>query len=98
MDHPAPRGRRDVIDGVPIEPGATMAVSPLITQRMRQFWDRPDEFDPERFRPERVGPGTGRPLPVRRRPAPVPWHVLFYGGPAHLATMLSRYRFRLHRP
>ncbi len=90
----------DVIDGVPIEPGATMAVSPLITQRMRQFWDRPDEFDPERFRPERVR--------ARHRYA----HFPFGGGPHQclgmylfyleaqliLATMLSRYRFRLHRP
>ncbi|SCF34343.1 Cytochrome P450 [Micromonospora chaiyaphumensis] len=90
----------DVIDGVPIEAGATMVASPLITQRMRQFWDRPDEFDPERFRPERVR--------ARHRYA----HFPFGGGPHQclgmylfyleaqliLATMLSRYRFRLRRP
>ncbi|MDG4799797.1 cytochrome P450 [Micromonospora sp. WMMD980] len=89
----------DVIDGVPIEAGATMAVSPLITQRMGQFWDRPDEFDPERFRPERVR--------ARHRYA----HFPFGGGPHQclgmnlfyleaqliLATMLGRYRFRLRR-
>ncbi|WP_319462188.1 cytochrome P450 [Micromonospora sp. RTP1Z1] len=90
----------DVIDGVPIEAGATMVASPLITQRMAQFWERPDEFDPERFRPERVR--------ARHRYA----HFPFGGGPHQclgmnlfyleaqliLATMLSRYQFRLRRP
>lgn len=89
----------DVIDGVPIEAGATVVASPLITQRMAQFWERPDEFDPERFTPERIR--------ARHRYA----HYPFGGGPHQclgmylfyleaqliLATMLSRYRFRLRR-
>jgi len=90
----------DEIDGVPIEAGATVVASPLVTQRMARFWDRPDEFDPERFRPEQVR--------ARHRYA----HFPFGGGPHQclgmylfyleaqliLATMLSRYRFRLRRP
>ncbi|WDZ84169.1 cytochrome P450 [Micromonospora cathayae] len=90
----------DVIDGVPIEAGATVVASPLVTQRMTAFWDRPDEFDPERFRPERVR--------TRHRYA----HYPFGGGPHQclgmylfyleaqliVATMLSRYRFRLRQP
>ncbi|MEV5695054.1 cytochrome P450 [Micromonospora globbae] len=89
----------DVIDGVEVEAGATMVASPLITQRMAAFWDRPDEFDPDRFVPERVR--------ARHRYA----HFPFGGGPHQclgmylfyleaqliLATMLSRYRFRLRR-
>ncbi|WP_187398802.1 cytochrome P450 [Micromonospora sp. WP24] len=89
----------DVIDGVHVEAGATMVASPLITQRMTAFWDRPDEFDPDRFTPERIR--------ARHRYA----HFPFGGGPHQclgmylfyleaqliLATMLSRYRFRLRR-
>ncbi|MEV4200683.1 cytochrome P450 [Micromonospora globbae] len=89
----------DVIDGVEVEAGSTMVASPLITQRMAAFWDRPDEFDPDRFVPERVR--------ARHRYA----HFPFGGGPHQclgmylfyleaqliLATMLSRYRFRLRR-
>ncbi|BCL12765.1 cytochrome P450 [Micromonospora sagamiensis] len=90
----------DVVGGVRIEAGATVVASPLITQRMSAFWDRPDEFDPERFRPERVR--------ARHRYA----HFPFGGGPHQclgmylfyleaqliVATMLSRYRFRLAQP
>ncbi|MEU4569521.1 cytochrome P450 [Micromonospora sp. NPDC023956] len=90
----------DVIGGVEIEAGATVVASPLITQRMTAFWDRPDEFDPERFRPERIR--------ARHRYA----HFPFGGGPHQclgmylfyleaqliVATMLSRYRFRLRQP
>ncbi|SCF21451.1 Cytochrome P450 [Micromonospora echinospora] len=90
----------DVVGGVEIEAGATVVASPLITQRMSAFWDRPDEFDPERFRPEQVR--------ARHRYA----HFPFGGGPHQclgmylfyleaqliVATMLSRYRFRLRQP
>jgi cytochrome P450 len=41
----------DVIDGVAIEAGATVVLSPFLTQRLPQVWDRPLEFDPERFAP-----------------------------------------------
>ncbi|SCG64517.1 Cytochrome P450 [Micromonospora inositola] len=43
----------DVLGGVRIEAGATLLVSPLITQRMTAYWDRPEVFDPDRFAPER---------------------------------------------
>jgi enediyne biosynthesis protein E7 len=44
----------DVIDGVEIKRGATLLVSPFLTQRMAAFWDRPLAFDPERFAPGRA--------------------------------------------
>ncbi|MGR6320935.1 cytochrome P450 [Micromonospora soli] len=89
----------DVIDGVPIEAGATMVASPLITQRMAQFWERPDEFDPERFRPERVrGRHRYAHFPFGGGPHQCLGMYLFYlEAQLILATMLSRYRFRLRR-
>ena len=36
-------GDREIPDGSPI------VISPWITHRHREIWDRPDEFDPERF-------------------------------------------------
>ena len=46
-------GRRaldhDRIDGVGIEPGASMAVSPYTMHRHPGYWAAPDEFNPERF-------------------------------------------------
>ncbi|HEY2671534.1 MAG TPA: cytochrome P450 [Rugosimonospora sp.] len=43
----------DVIDGVRVAGGAPVLISPYLTHRMPQLWDRPDEFEPERFTPER---------------------------------------------
>jgi cytochrome P450 len=43
----------DVIDGVRIEKGADVALSPYLTQRNPMIWERPREFDPDRFAPGR---------------------------------------------
>lgn len=43
----------DVVDGVRIPAGATVLLSPYLTQRLPSLWDRPDEFDPQRFAQER---------------------------------------------
>lgn len=43
----------DVIGGRKVRGGSTVLISPYLTHRMPEFWDRPEEFDPERFAPER---------------------------------------------
>lgn len=44
----------DVIGGTPVEAGATVLLSPYLTQRMERVWDRPQVFDPQRFAPGRA--------------------------------------------
>jgi cytochrome P450 len=44
---------RTTIGGVPVKAGQTVLVSPFLTHRLESVWDRPLEFDPERFTPEK---------------------------------------------
>ncbi|WP_246080881.1 cytochrome P450 [Nonomuraea mesophila] len=41
----------DLIDGIEVPAGSTMVLSPYLTHRLPDFWDRPLDFDPERFAP-----------------------------------------------
>jgi cytochrome P450 len=50
--------RDQVVGGWLIPAGSAMIVSQWITHRDPSLWERPDEFDPERFTPER---SAGRP-------------------------------------
>lgn len=43
----------DVIDGVAVPAGATLAISPYLTHRLDSVWPDPHRFDPTRFTPER---------------------------------------------
>jgi cytochrome P450 len=42
---------RDEIDGYPVEPGHVVMPSIYMLHRHPEFWERPEEFDPERFAP-----------------------------------------------
>jgi cytochrome P450 len=48
----------DSIGGYPIPAGALVAMSPYVMHRSPRFWDRPGEFDPDRFLP---AASAGRP-------------------------------------
>lgn len=87
----------DEIRGYRIPAGSIVMISPYVVHRLPDLWERPDEFEPERFSPER---SAGRP-----RFAYFP----FGGGPRQcigkamalteaqlvLATIARRYRVRL---
>jgi cytochrome P450 len=86
--------RADVVGGVPIKGGSTVFVSPFVTHKLPEFWERPDVFDPERF------------LASRRTRLHRYAYFPFGGGPHQcvgrhffqlkalviVATILSRYR------
>ncbi len=40
------------IGGVMVKAGSTVVISPYLTHRLEEFWDRPLDFEPERFAPE----------------------------------------------
>ena len=44
----------DEIGGFHIEAGRLVLVSQYLTHRHPDFWERPEEFDPERFMPEKA--------------------------------------------
>lgn len=44
----------DEIDGYPIPAGSMVTLTPYVTHRHPEFWERPDEFYPEHFAPEKV--------------------------------------------
>jgi cytochrome P450 len=90
----------DDIDGTRIPRGADVLISPYVTHRMAAVWDRPTEFDPERFSPQRIE--------RRHRYAHHPFgggphgclgqHLFFLEAQLIVATVLSRFRFRPRRP
>ncbi len=41
----------DTISGYQIPAGSSVVICPYVTHRHPHFWDRPEEFDPERFTP-----------------------------------------------
>jgi len=48
----------DIVCGYRIPAGATVSISPYVTQRDPTLWENPEGFDPDRFAPER---SSGRP-------------------------------------
>jgi cytochrome P450 len=87
----------DQIHGYRVPAGAKVLISPYVTHRLPAFWEQPEAFDPERFRPERAG--------ARHRGAYIPFGVgprLCIGSNLAMleaqlivATMAQRYRLSL---
>ncbi|MEU0567984.1 cytochrome P450 [Nonomuraea sp. NPDC005983] len=88
------------IGGVRIKAGSQVLVSPYTTHRLSEFWDRPLEFDPERWAPERNE--------RRHRYSFIPFgagphvclgqHLFYVEAPLVIANLLSRYELVLTNP
>ncbi len=88
------------IGGVTIKAGSQVLVSPYTTHRLAEFWDRPLEFDPERWSPDHhqrrhpfafIPFGGGPHVCLGRR-------LYYLEAPLVIATILSRYRQELTNP
>jgi cytochrome P450 len=85
------------LDGVPIEAGSQVMISPFATHRLEEFWERPLDFDPERFSPDNQE--------RRHRYAYFPFgggphiclgqHLFYVEAPLMIAAFLARFRPRM---
>ncbi|TMR11223.1 cytochrome P450 [Nonomuraea turkmeniaca] len=88
------------IGGVRIKAGSQVLVSPYTTHRLPEFWERPLEFDPERWAGEKhqrrhrysyVPFGTGPHVCLGQ-------HLFYVEAPLVIANVMSRYRQVLTNP
>ncbi|WP_204015380.1 cytochrome P450 [Sphaerimonospora thailandensis] len=87
----------DVIGGVTVKAGSTVVLSPYITHRLEEFWERPLEFDPERFAPGRERRHRWSYIPFSGGPHQcLGQHLFMIQAQFLLVSMLSRYRPVLH--
>ena len=85
------------VGGRKIAAGSSLLVSPFLTHRDPLHWERPDEFDPERFRPEAVA--------ARHRLSYIPFgaggrmcignHFAMMEGMLAAVMLLQRFRAKL---
>ncbi|MEU6963092.1 cytochrome P450 [Streptomyces chrestomyceticus] len=92
---PRTAAAEDVIDGVTVPAGATLVLSPYLTHRLPQFWERPLRFDPGRFAAERVrGRHPLAYLPFGDGPHQCVGQAFFFQQAALVvAAMISRFDF-----
>lgn len=87
----------DQIGELKIPAGAQITIAPWLSHRHRALWERPDEFDPERFTPENVQ--------ARHKFAYIPFGAgpricmgkafAMMEGPLILASVAQHYRLQL---
>lgn len=86
--------RSEILAGVPLKAGENVIITPFLTHRLPGFWERPLEFDPGRFAPDRSA--------RRHRYAYFPFgggrhqcmgmHLFNTEAQVIIAALLSRYR------
>jgi cytochrome P450 len=88
------------IGGVRIKAGSQVLISPYATHRLDEFWERPLEFDPERFAPEKQERRHKYAyFPFGGGPHQCLGQYLFYvQAPLIVATILSRFRLTVNGP
>lgn len=89
-----------VIGGVRLKAGTQVLISPYTTHRLEEFWDRPLEFDPERWSPERAERRHRYSFfPFGAGPHVCLGQQLFYmEAPLVIANMVRRFRPEVANP
>ena len=87
----------DVVMGTKVRAGDVAIVAPWVTHRLTEFWDRPEDFDPERFSPEgQVGRHPFAYIPFGAGPRACPGGNLAYIElPMVLAAMTRAFHLAL---
>lgn len=86
---------RDSFDDIQVAAGEQIVLSIYTTHRHPEFWDRPNEFDPDRFsepRADAIAPYSYLPFLLGRR-ACLGEHFAILEGVLALALIVGRYRF-----
>lgn len=87
----------DSIGGYPVPAGGVVVLSPYVMHRSPRFWDRPEEFDPDRFLP---AASAGRPkfayFPFGSGPRMcIGASLASMEAPLVVASLLQRFDFEL---
>ncbi|TDB98348.1 cytochrome P450 [Nonomuraea longispora] len=89
--------QKDVVGGVTVEAGSTVMLSPYLTHRLPRFWDRPLEFDPERFAPGEERSHRYAYWPFGAGPhVCLGQHLFMMEAPLLIAGILRKYRPVVH--
>ncbi|GII75902.1 cytochrome P450 [Sphaerisporangium rufum] len=97
---PRMAARAETVREVAVEAGAQVLISPYVTHRLDEFWERPLDFDPERFAPGREErrhryayyPFGGGPHQCIGR------HLFDTAAPLVVAAIMSRFKPVLRHP
>src|SRR5262249_35766355 len=102
---PVPAMSRDIpaeagSDGIRLSTDEMVSISPYVTHRHPECWERPEVFDPDRFAPERIDrivPYSYMPFLLGRR-ACLGEHFGMLEGTLAIAMIASRYKLELATP
>jgi cytochrome P450 len=85
----------DTVGGYDLPAGASVSLCPYVTHRLPEFWERPDEFRPERFAADRTNRHEFAYLPFAAGPRGCIGEGFAMSEIVLvLATVLQRYRLR----
>jgi len=85
----------DTVGGYPVSAGTDIFIAPYLVHRHPQFWERPEQFDPDRFSPERRPSNRFAYLPFALGPrACIGEHLAMFEMMMHVFLLARRLHLR----